>query len=651
MANPYDEEFGTGAQVEFARKMAEALLKRDGKLSPEVMAMPRGWMTGAPDIINAIGGARYRNIAGKQDSTLREKMIDPNYNPPPSPPSIGSKILSSLFGANKTPKTAPITTESITLSPSPEANISKYKSPGLVEKAELPNIPTNVNESPGAISPENKISNISQAPNEVINRQVPVQDIKIPKPINPSMAPIEPELRGTDTSEVPGINPKPAFAPGMDPSVTPELKGTDTSEVPGFSPKPAFAPNMDPTTKLQGRIPPQGMMKLGGEPSAVRESSGEDKLAQAFEAKTGTPGGTKIIDIPGYRGPAPDIPYLETQNEIMAQIKAASSLNDAQKIMAEWRSRSNPQLIAVPNGHLMISPKQGGGGTYKFIHGEGKDRISPESIPIYPTFDEKGNTKFPMKIPSGSGASPSGEGPRTGRLEDVQSHEDFVKYTQRLQREGASDLKLSDTKTGIIDEAIKAGGPASQELLNTINTMDTISQSSSDISRSATQPFLTAARQVINNFLPNETFKGSSSEEVLNKLNSVLASESTKAINSNRGSNFELQTFMRANPDLVQSKYGFEMLLDILRQDVKRKQAISKMANRYTGGSVDKFQGAVEEYYRNNPIVIRKPIVEGSRVKRYDFITTKEIHSTEDLEGLKPGTKFITPSGKIGTVP
>jgi len=100
-----------------------------------------------------------------------------------------------------------------------------------------------------------------------------------------------------------------------------------------------------------------------------------ERLAQSFTAQPATPSEGKIIKIPGYTGPAPDVAYLETPEEIQAQMLMAPDLKTAQEILRDWRNRASPQYLKVPNGYLVITPRQGGGGTFKFIQGLSNEHL------------------------------------------------------------------------------------------------------------------------------------------------------------------------------------------------------------------------------------------------------------------------------------
>jgi len=849
MATPYDEEFGTGGQVEFSRRMAEALLKRRKGIQEHMLTAPYGWMSTIPDMVDDVGGLRYRNIAGVQEKALSDRRTNPSHDPEISP-TLGSKILGGLFGTNKTPKTpstpkTPLASyapgefdstspagpkSSIVEGGAPKArkvssmeeylptliNIESSGNPGLVNKygykglgqlndadikkygmsldpkapnhwanrdlqikaitakaegnrAELskyigreptwgetylahqqgtggasvhinnPNgsavanllktkegrdrgvdwairairdnipdghplknipirqvksgdfskiytqkfdaqadvtTPFTTEEKPevqlSEATPEDKISGISPVPRPSSGIPVrPVQTQSIPNepPLTPPSGTVDPSSNAPITPSRPidglrgGINP---FAPKMDPKPPPnpleegaagkaleEIRargvGEDKAEQEFYA-----RDGLRPPT---GEVGPKGdlggpNMRLGAPGFEKGEPRGDPKgveLAQSFNSPTAKPAGEggRIINIPGYRGPAPNAPYLETDDEIRAQMNSMTSLDKGQEVFQKWKEKAEPYHVEVPNGFLEVTPRKGGGADYKFMHGPSKDQIG--DVGLSRTFDKEGNTSYPMKLPSGS---PAGKKSGEGAPPQINSYEDWVKYKQRLEQEGSANAELMKGKTDTVQEAIKAGGPAAHEQIQTINAMDSISKTAgNDISRGPTAKYMTLARQFVENFLPGTT-KGASDEEVLSKLNSILASESTRAISQNRGSNFELQTFMRANPDLMQTKHGMEMLLDIMRQGTKQKIEIGEIANMLKGEDVEKFNRVIKEYYLNNPIIIKRPSIGKDNKVTYEEISTVRIEKPEDVRRLVPsGKKFLTPDGRVGTAP
>lgn len=107
--NDPDDIYGSNPQIEFARKMAEALLTGKGGfkgLPAEVAHMPgAGLNYGGMNILNAIQGAQYRDIAGSQESRLINRATGVNKdtpvtfgNPVPRTPGRQASLFPSVPG-------------------------------------------------------------------------------------------------------------------------------------------------------------------------------------------------------------------------------------------------------------------------------------------------------------------------------------------------------------------------------------------------------------------------------------------------------------------------------------------------------------------------------------------------------------------------
>jgi len=82
MPNSVDDVYGSNVGVNFAKMMAEALSKQGNYVPNADMAkLPGSWMYGVPNILSALAGNQYRDIAGSQDKVLRDRMTDPNAQP------------------------------------------------------------------------------------------------------------------------------------------------------------------------------------------------------------------------------------------------------------------------------------------------------------------------------------------------------------------------------------------------------------------------------------------------------------------------------------------------------------------------------------------------------------------------------------------
>lgn len=141
--NNVDDIYGTNPQVKFARDMAEYLAKQKHYTPNASMAvLPGSWMYGIKDVISALGGNQYRDIAGIQDKKLSDAQAgietdDSNVRygrgvgqpgqppsppspppPPPAPVSAAPTSGSAVASAGATPPPA-MTTGSLGQSDAP----------------------------------------------------------------------------------------------------------------------------------------------------------------------------------------------------------------------------------------------------------------------------------------------------------------------------------------------------------------------------------------------------------------------------------------------------------------------------------------------------------------------------------------------------
>lgn len=102
-AENQDKVFGTGPQHDYARKMAEELLKR----KPENI---KHWTQGVAYLLDTLAGVQYQGIAGNQERKLANEGREAgDFTPSDTPPT----------GAVPPPATEPVTGPTVTV-PSPE---------------------------------------------------------------------------------------------------------------------------------------------------------------------------------------------------------------------------------------------------------------------------------------------------------------------------------------------------------------------------------------------------------------------------------------------------------------------------------------------------------------------------------------------------
>lgn len=503
----------------------------------------------------------------------------------------------------------------------------------------------------------------------------PVPEIpKTPEPIIPKTL----DQRVPETTE-PQIPAKAVVPPPARPPVNAAINSPQApGDISGFA-KPGIAPNLDPAAidragklkEIQNRnntiedmlskipgIPPSqrtnlggpdmsGRMNLGGpqnlgaegQPTAPGLAPGQ-QISQAggqYRSDLAKPTeNQEIITIPGYKGPAPPMPPVMTPRMLRERLMGTTDSEGEAKVLDDYNKSLSQKEFKVPGGRLIGMPRQGGPAEFTFL---------PEGEPaqpggIVPRADKPG-PGYGLAVPGSGDDGRLTNRPITGPETGWQT---FIRDKAQQDTENAATTGLAEGKVKIINAAIEQGMTA-QTVVKTINTMDSLSKSLSVVPRGPTSPFMTAIRQFGDNFsIPIPANTGGA--EALQKLNAGLASQATRAI-SNRGTNFELETFMKNNPGLLQTKDGMEMLLDIMRQEYQGYQDIAKIAGRMKGKDVDTFTDKVDEYYKNNPVKFTFTFKDGTKGR----VNTKQINGPEDIEGLKSGEYFLDDKGRVGKKP
>lgn len=690
--NNVDDIYGTGDQVAFARKMAEALLQDKPQYSAELLKTPGSWMLNVPSVLKALSGAQYRDIAGSQDQAIRKRSTDENYVPKVDAygrrigqpdakidPSKGLGADPSYLGklinieSNNDPRQITGSNRGLgQFGPKEEArygiNDNNWTDPDVQKKAIMTHTNNNRNifiKTMGREPTQGELYLMHQqgeagGPALLKNPDIPAWQAirqyypsdKIAKLAITGNIPDKHPLKNKDPNDVTAGEfaklwisrfpntplgaeaPQADAAPTTPNAITPPvpaaasmpakmgLGGSEAATTP--MPAPPAAPMSAPA--MQGEQKPTSGMMDGGLPKPD-----ETQLAQNFTTQTATPGSDQVIKIPGYTGPAPEVPYLETKQQIQNRMMLGSQ-QDAEKVLKDYKDRAKPFEVPVPNGRLLVTPTPGGGGSYKFIAENKKETI--DGVPIYSDLDEKGNTVFRLMIPGKTSQT------YNNQADALKGLRDFKEGMAGINRDIGVDNKLAESKTSNVEDAIKHGisaGPVLQSLYE----MRALSKASGrDMPSGPTSETIVKARQFLDNM--GITTKGTPDAEVFQKLNSVLASESEQAFSS-RGSNFKLQSFMRANPSLMNTKDGREMLIDILIQDQQQRKDIAKIAGRVKGKDVDSYATRVDEYYHNNPIILKMPLGDG----KYQHVTTKNILSEDDISDLPKDMGFISPNGKV----
>lgn len=199
-------------------------------------------------------------------------------------------------------------------------------------------------------------------------------------------------------------------------------------------------------------------------------------------------------------------------------------------------------------------------------------------------------------------------------------------------------------------EYIKAGKVASDRL-TTLNTLSNIISSDKSLTLGFGADTALKVKMALKQIgIDTGDLSGA---ESIQKLNALLASESTKAI-SPRPAQFEFKTFLSNNPGLSLDKAGNERVIGIFSQLAKREVDLGRLA-RQNRDNWNGWDTVVEGYDKTHPIidpVSRKPITTDSIVAPGPAKTTAQgpspvsISSKADYDKLPSGTKFTGPDGK-----
>lgn len=224
--------------------------------------------------------------------------------------------------------------------------------------------------------------------------------------------------------------------------------------------------------------------------------------------------------------------------------------------------------------------------------------------------------------------------------------EDLAQWN--LERGALNDLLKAQTST--VTNAIQQGQNANQQI-ELLNTLVAASRTGgSNIHRGPGSDLHIKAAQFLSNFGfgPADRLAALPYAELITKLNAQLSAQAVNAISST-GSNFQLQSFMQNSPGLMQSQAGMEMLSDILLQEQRHRVELGKRASELEPGQVRQWNRIVNEFYRDNPIIVTQPAhrdAQGQQVPARR-ITTRQINTPQEAQRLPAGTWFVGPDGEL----
>lgn len=689
--NDIDNIYGTATQQEFARKMAESLLRREAPKDA------RHWTQGVAYMLQALQGAQYRDIAGSQDNKnarniagvpempaadVGRPVLNPAYKPdigaikPPeeipgvvldktnTPPPLKPTIYEKNAGVNPartelSPGAAKYIEqvkqfENAPLLKNPKANSPAFwdyaqftngfgtkakhkgevigfeeannrfnaefnKSLNLVS-ATYPNLPEGTkyaladltfNAGPswmkqrlGKAVAENDEPNIKKYFNAYINAGG--------KPLKAlaDRRAIASKWIGQDSpGEVPeelAKAPLEPFKPEIAKGVAPDLAGRMNL---GFPPKPEDG-TPAPIEQAQSRImPPQNMAQEPGKPQYPIES------------------------LPGdYVGPLPDVKPVMTQQQLLATLNATSPENRG-AVLQKYHESLAPYKQDASGGYFMITPSA--------IPGE-RPRVKffqkPEDTNL-----SIGGITAPMR------ESMTPEGKRIGNfaLPGMSNEDAWNKLGEITQKSNkiAAEGKAEGDLIGVKSDAVKSAMGnyfSAKKPLQHINALSAATEAGgAGTPRGPTKDWFMNARRVIDNFLPGvgSAIPGTNQGEVIEKLNGVLAAEATKAFTP-RGTNFDLQTFMAANPGLNTTFKGSQMLSDLMRQAYQQDIDLGEKAAALKGDEVGKWPEITKKFYKENPLTMEHP--SGGRIYLSKF------GSKDEMERIVPkGGWFLSKTGEL----
>lgn len=298
-----------------------------------------------------------------------------------------------------------------------------------------------------------------------------------------------------------------------------------------------------------------------------------------------------------------------------------------------------PKLLTTPVQTPGVSTQQ-----HSTITPEGEQRIPP--APAVGGGNRRGSAVTNPNI-STQASRPF---PQGGNIEDL------TEWGQEMQAQGGISEQMARGQAARVNQAIDAS-IAAPTALNTLNTLRTSTEAAGRSSWRG--PGLGDWVQRVSQYLSNlgegsiEQLRNLPHTELITKLNAQLASQAVQQI-SNRGSNFELLTFMNSIPGLSQSHNGAVMLLDFLQQEQRRNIAIGRLADDLRPNQFGQWNRMVQDYYNRHPTYLNVPPMgtPGTRSYRPAMrITTQTIPSgpegEEIVRNLPEGVHWIDPNGNI----
>jgi hypothetical protein len=222
---------------------------------------------------------------------------------------------------------------------------------------------------------------------------------------------------------------------------------------------------------------------------------------------------------------------------------------------------------------------------------------------------------------------------------------------------GATERAKADVKE---QQEIIAAGRGAQARLGTINTITNVVNSDKNLQLGFGSETSLKIKMALEQ--AGMDFGDLSGSQLIQKLNGVLASESSKSF-STRPTQFEFKTFLANNPGLALDEKGNVRMLGILAQNAKREADLGKLA-RQNQDNWQKWDDVVENYDKQHPIKdpttgkvlsnhsiiapVGKPKGAGGMAT---FSSPDDVHAAVASGQLKKGDTFQDSNGKTRVVP
>lgn len=235
------------------------------------------------------------------------------------------------------------------------------------------------------------------------------------------------------------------------------------------------------------------------------------------------------------------------------------------------------------------------------------------------------------------------------------SFQDFAAENE-AGKAGATERAKADVKE---QQDFISQGRMGQQRLQTLNTISNIISSDKNLDLGFGSETTLKVKMALEK--AGFDFGDLSGGQLIQKLNGILASESSKSF-STRPTQFEFKTFLANNPGLALDEKGNIRMLGILSQNAKRDADLGKLA-RQNQDNWSKWDDVVEKYDSDHPIKdpttgrvlsnhsIIAPGPAPGKTGPVKFNSPADVHAAVAAGTLKKGQTFTDPNGVQRIVP